>query len=119
MFRVIPDPQFVEDVPVPAPDGDSWQTQTLRTRYRALPQQELEALDEAGGAAAILERAVIGFYDLVDGDGAELAGMGEWRDRLLGYPHIRMALLRGYSEAVARHGLGNSGSSAAGGPPGH
>lgn len=125
MFRVVSDPQFVEEVPVDTPDGTGWVRQVLRTRFRVLPLAEVEALDQGGGdgavggVAAILERAVVEFLDLADGDGAPLDGAGDWRGRLLDYPHVRAALLRGYSSAVVRERLGNSAASAVSGRPAH
>lgn len=123
MFTVVRDPQFVEDVTVPSPDGTGWETQILRTRFRMLPDPELQAIlkgDAAEGSdlRAFAERAVVGFTDLVDDTGAALDGTGEWRDRLLDYRHVQLALLRGYSAAVVRHAMGNFANTAAAGPPG-
>ena len=120
MFTIDPDPKFIEDVRVDTPDGKGWVTQMLRTEFRVLPLDEVTILDEGGGGlAAVLERAVIGFYDLADASGATLDGFGEWRGKLLQMPNVRMALLRGYSAAVVRVSLGNSASSVAAGPPVH
>lgn len=113
MFKVIDDPQFVEDVKVDTPDGSGWQQQILRTRFRAVPASEIEALDEAGGAIAILERVVIGFEDLADALGKPLDGEGEWRAKLLDLPYVRLPLLRHFYAAQAGVRLGNSGPSAA------
>lgn len=122
MFTITDDPQFEEDVTVETPNGTGWITQKLRTRFRVLPLDEVTALDQGDGTGkagieAILERAVVGFRDLTDESGSTLDGFAEWRGKLLQLPHVRMALLRGYSTAVARVGLGNSASSAAAGRP--
>ena len=78
MFKVIKDPQFVEDVTVEMADGQGWQTQTLRTRFRMLPNAEILALttDETLDIAAVVDRAVVGFENLcnVDGNPIEDAG---------------------------------------------
>ena len=76
---------------------------------------------ETRGIDAVLARAVIGVLDLVDAAGTALDGSpeGEWRTKLLQLPHVRMALLRGYSAAVVRVSLGNSASSGGAGPPAH
>lgn len=79
MFRVIEDPQFVEDVKVDVPDGSGWRSQVLRTRFRALKVADMETLEEDGGARALLDRAVVGFEDLVDDAGSPVDGTGEWR----------------------------------------
>jgi hypothetical protein len=124
MFKIIEDPQFIEDVQVLTPDGDGWETQTLRTRFRVLPLAEVEALDQGDGegirgVAAILERAVVEFLNLADEKGNPLDGTGQVRAQLLNWPHIRAALLRGYSAAVVRERLGNFAPSAASGRPAH
>jgi hypothetical protein len=122
LFTIAEDPQFYEEVTVETPDGTGWTTQKLRTLFRVLPLDEVTALDQGDGTGrvgveAILERAVLGFRDLVDEKGKPLDGFGDWRGKLLQLPHVRMALLRGYSAAVTRVSLGNSASSAAAGRP--
>lgn len=116
MFRVIEDPQFVEDVKVDVPDGSGWRSQVLRTRFRALKVADMETLEEDGGARALLDRAVVGFEDLVDDAGSPVDGTGEWRVRLLEYAFIRTALIRAYYVAQAGLRAGNSAPSAAPGP---
>ncbi|MFZ5710350.1 MAG: hypothetical protein ACOY4T_11820 [Pseudomonadota bacterium] len=115
MFKVIEDPQFVHDVPVEVPDGDGWRTEMLRTRFRALAVSEMKAIDEAEGESLgiLLDRIVVSFEDLADADGKPLPGDGEWRARLLEYPFVRAALIRGYYAAQTGTRLGNSGPSAA------
>lgn len=116
MFKVIDNPEFVEDVPVEVPDGDGWRQDTLRTRFRALEVSEMEALEEAGGAMALLDRAVVAFENLGDAAEKPLDGAGEWRTKLLGYAYVRSALIRKYYVAQAGLRSGNSAPSAA---PGH
>jgi hypothetical protein len=113
---VIQDPQCVEDVRVDVPDGTGWTKQVLRTRFRAIPVTEMEELEQAGGAVAVLERVVVAFEDLVDGQKKAVDGAGEWRGRLLSYAFVRTGLIRAYFVAQAGLRSGNSGSSAAPGP---
>lgn len=115
MFRLIDDPEFLADVPVPMPGADgSWQVQMLRTRFRLLPRSQIAALEgDRVGEADILDRAVVGFEDVVDAAGQPLEGA---RARLLEYAHVRLALLRHYAAAQVDARLGNSGPSAAPGP---
>ena len=115
MFRVIEDPQFTVDVPVDLPDGDGWNSQMLRTRFRALPISELNAIDEAGGdtVMAFLDRAVVAFEGLVGVDGEQLDGRGEWRARLLEFAYVRSALVRGYYAGQSGARAGNSDPSVA------
>lgn len=112
MFEVIEDPQFVEDVRVDVPDGTGWRKDVLRTRFRAIPVSEMEELEKAGGATAVLDRVVVGFEDLVDKDKKPLDGTGEWRTRLLEYAFVRTALVRSYYVAQAGLRSGNSDPSA-------
>ena len=49
MFKVIEDPQFVEDVKVEVPDGAAgWRKEVLRTRFRALKVSDVNTLAEDG-----------------------------------------------------------------------
>lgn len=116
MFKVIEDPQFVEDVAVDVPDGSGWRREVLRTRFRALPVSDMEMLEEEGGAVALLDRAVVAFEDLAGPDGQPVPGDGEWRKRLLDYAFIRTALIKTYYVAQAGVRLGNSAPSVAPGP---
>lgn len=116
MFKVIEDPQFVEDVAVEVPDGTGWRREVLRTRFRALRASDIDTLVADGGAAAMLDRVVVEFEDLADESGKPVAGDGEWRARLLEYAFVRHALMRAYYAAQARVRLGNSAPSAAPGP---
>lgn len=119
MFKVIDEPQFVEDVRVDVPDGSGWRQEILRTRFRIPRVSDMDALEQAGGAIAVLERIVVNFEDLADEAGKPVDGAGEWRDKLLGYPFIRTALLKAFYVAQAGLRLGNSGASAAPGPAAH
>jgi hypothetical protein len=113
MFRVIEEPQFVEDVAVEVPDGTGWRPEVLRTRFRALKVSDIDTLNEDGGAVAVLDRAVVDFEDLADEAGKPVPGDGEWRARLLEYPFIRVALIRAYYAAQSGLRSGNSAPSAA------
>lgn len=116
MFKVIDNPEFVEDVPVDVPDGTGWRKDLLRTRFRALTVSDVNALVEDGGVNALLDRAVVGFEDLADESGKPVPGDGEWREKLLEYAFVRVALIRRYHDAQAGVRLGNSAPSAAPGP---
>lgn len=113
MFKVVDDPQFVEDVSVNTPDGTGWQKQILRTRFRAMQVSDIEALEEAGGAVAILDAAVVSFEDLVDAQDKPLDGEGPWREKLLQFAYVRTALIRHFYTAQAGLRLGNLEASAA------
>lgn len=119
MFKVIDEPQFVEDVRVDVPDGTGWRQEVLRTRFRIPRISEIEDLEQAGGAIAVLERIVVNFEDLADEAGKPVDGAGEWRDKLLGYAFIRTALIKAFYVAQSGLRLGNSVSSAAPGPGAH
>lgn len=114
MFKIVEDPQFTEDVQVDVPDGDGWQRQVLRTRFRALPLTELRAIDEAEGESLtiLLDRVVVRFENLVDAEGNPLPGDGEWRQKMLDYQFVRAGLLRGFYAAQAGARSGNSDPSA-------
>lgn len=116
MFKVVDDPQFVEDVKVNTPDGSGWQQQILRTRFRAVPVSDLEALNEAGGAVAVLDRIVVGFEDLADAQDKPLDGEGEWRAKLLDLAYVRLPLIKHFYDAHAGVRLGNLETLAAPGP---
>jgi hypothetical protein len=100
-------------VRVDVPDGAGWRQDILKTRFRALRVSDLDMLEKDGGAAAVLDRAVVSFDDLADQDGKPVDGDGPWRARLLEYAFVRTALLRAYYVAQAGLRSGNSGPSAA------
>lgn len=113
MFKVIEDPQFVEDVAVSVPSGNSWRQEVLRTRFRALRVSDVETLIEDGGAAALLDRVVVNFEDLADEAGKPVPGDGEWRAKVLEYAFVRTALIQAYYAAQSGLRSGNSVPSAA------
>lgn len=109
MFKIVENPEFTHDVAVSVPVDDGHAEETLRTRFRVLPDVEADAFDlrQPEGQRSFLEAAVVGFSDLVDAEGKHLDCTPALRGRLLDTPYIRTALVLAYVRAVAGARRGN------------
>ena len=102
MFKLSSDPQFTHRVSVFTPVDGGHKTETMQVRYRVLPVADVAAFDLSteSGTTDLLSRVVVHIADLVDDGGEPLL----WSDRvahsLFALPHARMAIVRGYFDAV-------------------
>ncbi|WP_322895176.1 MULTISPECIES: hypothetical protein [unclassified Yoonia] len=109
MFKVTHNPEFTHDVPVQVPVDGGHLEQKLRTRFRMMDLDQIDAFDLSTkeGNTTFLQRVVIGFEDLVDEDNNRLECTDALRDRMLMQPHIRMGLTQAYNRAVYKARVGN------------
>ena len=107
MLKIITDPQFTIDVDV-ALEGAEY-GQTLRTTFRAIPEDEIldHDITTPDGFKAFLRRVVVKFHDLVDDADQPVAETSALRDQIFGFIHIRNALNRAYWQAQFKAKKGN------------
>lgn len=109
MFKIIQKPEFTHDVPLAMPSDGGHSEVILRTRFRALPDQETGEFDlrSSEGTKAFLCAVVVHFEDLVDAAGTPVAYDQAIRDEMLDHGWIRNGLVLGYVNAVSRARVGN------------
>ena len=107
MLKIITDPQFTIDVDVAHEGAEA--PQTLRTTFRAIPEDEILDHDVStpDGFKAFLRRVVVKFHDLVDDADQPVPYSDALRDQVLNFIHIRNALNRGYFDALYKAKKGN------------
>lgn len=105
MFLIDDEPTFQTDVTVTV----GGKSQTLATTFRALPDSDVEGFDMAtlAGIKGFLARAVVSFDNLGDAKGNARADSPDVRQRLIGYQHIRVALVRAYFAEIVGARTGN------------
>jgi hypothetical protein len=115
MFRINPNPTFTRTVKINVPtdinaptDTGSFE-ETMRARFRVLGIKEFEGFDlgTEPGMRSFLDRAVVKCDELLDLDGNPVEWSDEVRDRLFDLPHVRVALIRTYTESLAEARKGN------------
>ncbi len=101
-FKIVATPEFTHAVPVMVPVDGGHREETLRARFRVVPDEEADV-----DVKAFLQKAFIGVEDLVDDSGKPVVWSDELRDRLIGIPFVRSALARAYMAAITKERLGN------------
>lgn len=109
MFKIVKNPEFTHTVPVLVPVDGGYDNQSLKTRFRVLPADELARHDFASpeGTEAYLRAIVVRFDDVEGEDGKPVPHSDALMTQLLGVGYIRMAVLRAYTEAMTKARLGN------------
>jgi len=88
-------------VQVPA-DGGVYVEQRFSARFRLTPAQQAGALlleDPSG--RALIRHALVGWSEVVDDAGKEVAFSAEAAELMLGIPYVFTALAASYSDSVA------------------
>lgn len=103
MFKLSSDPQFTHRVSIAVPVDGGHETATMQVRYRVLPVAEVAAFDLAteAGTTDLLNRVVAHVADLIDDDGEPLLWSDRVANMLFALPHARLAIVRGYFDAVS------------------
>ncbi len=109
MFRIVDNPEFTHSVEVQVPVDGGWKAETLKARFRILPEAETDTGDLGAAEASkeYLRRVLVRLEDLVDEAGKALDYNDELRERVLALPHVRLALVRAYVRAQTRVVEGN------------
>lgn len=102
-FRIIDRPEFIVDVSVTMPDGE---TQTLTTSYHGLPEEELGDLDWTPGEPfrASLRTIVKGFTNVEGPDGKVVSTVTQDHplfEAVIAQGFTRVALMRSYHNAMS------------------
>lgn len=109
MFRIVDRPEFTHEVPVQVPVDGGWKAETLKARFRILPEAEEDTGDLYSTEASkeYLRRILVRLDDLVDEAGKPVEYSDEMRERVLALPYARLALIRAYARAQVRAAEGN------------
>lgn len=104
MFKVVDTPTFTHTVTVFSPTDAGHTAETLKVTYELISTDEADRFDTGTreGTTEFLKRIIHRMDDLVSESGSALSYSEALRDRLIAMPHIRLALLTGYFDAVAK-----------------
>lgn len=108
MFNVLDNVTFTRTVTVVIPVDGGVEKLSLPTRFRLLPDDELDDLDisRTDGVKEFLRRVIVDFHDLKDGK-AEVPYNDALREKLLKWGPVRTGLLTAYRKALAEGYEGN------------
>lgn len=107
MLTITNTPEFTHTVHVMTPIDGGHREDTFKARFRMLeddPDVDFFNVDSVKGH---LRRLVVLMEDLVDEQGQQIPYSDDVRDRMLSLPHVRIALLRTYRDALAKERVGN------------
>ncbi|PWE29965.1 hypothetical protein DDZ14_16110 [Maritimibacter sp. 55A14] len=109
MFKVTETPEFTHKVPVMVPVDGGHREESFDVRYRVIDGDVDEQFDlqDPEGLKAFLRAAIVRIGDIVDDNDKPLSWNDALRDRILGLPYARIALLRGYMTAITKARTGN------------
>jgi hypothetical protein len=103
MFKLAVNPTFKHEVKVHSPVDGGYKVETIRATYNLLSTEEAKAFDLSSpdGTSAFLKRVIARLDDIVDDNERPMPHSDELRDRVIVMPHVRVALWRGYFDAIA------------------
>lgn len=109
MFTIVKNREFTHAVPVMVPSDGGHTEETLRCRFRAVPQADLMEFDlsTADGTIGWLRTVCVSFEDVVNEAGAQMPMNDALRDEILSSSFIQIALIRHYTIAMSKARLGN------------
>lgn len=108
MFKIVKNPTFTTTATIHVPTDDGIVPQTLRVRFRVLPDDEQPLSEDKG--LSFLRDAIVHLDDIVDEDGTPLSYSDDLRDQLLGRAYVRFGLLGAYFSAQLGRGAAASGN---------
>lgn len=108
-FRIVDKPTFTHTVRVAVPCDGGHREETLSATYRVLETDAAEGHDLAtsAGTADFLRASVQRLDDIVDDAGNAIPWSEALFDRMIRLPYVRLALVRGYFDGVAKARVGN------------
>lgn len=109
MFKIAKNPQFTHSIPVLVPVDNGHEERPLKVRFRVLPIDDVNQHDPrtSEGTEAFLRAVVVRFEDVVDENGELMPSDDTLTSQMLALPYIRIALVKGYYDAVQKVRLGN------------
>lgn len=109
MFKIVADPTFTHTVKIKVPIDGGFTEETCKATYRVLDPAVAESFDLGSrqGSTDFLRAAIVRLDDLCDAEKKPV----EWSDavftQVLRLPYARVALARGYYNAVTEAVTGN------------
>lgn len=107
MLTITDTPEFTHTVRVLTPVDGGHREDTFKARFKVLEDDPDADFFNVESVKSHLRRLVTGMEDLADESGNEIPYSDEVRDRILCLPHVRIALLRTYRDALAKERAGN------------
>jgi len=109
MFKLAANPTFSHVVRVQVPIDGGHAQETFRARFRVLPAERAAEFDfgNEAGTRDFLVAAIDHLDEIADEQGHLLPYSDELRDRVIGLPYVRQALLNAYLTGVAGAAAGN------------
>jgi len=108
-FKIIENPTFVHTVPVMVPIDGGHAEQSLKAKFRVVPQDELmhHDLRTAEGTESYCRAIVADFGDIEDETGNPVPTTEDVRNTLFRTPFVQIALIRSYTAAMSKARTGN------------
>lgn len=108
MFNITETPEFTHIVHVQTPVDGGHREDTFKARFRVIDDEDQKAnFYKVGEVKDYLRKLLISMDDLADGQKKPIPYSDEVRDKMLALPHVRMALLKTYNEALTKARVGN------------
>lgn len=109
MFKIVKNPEFTHTVPVLVPVDGGHSEQSMKVRFRVVPQDELmnHNLGTADGTESYCRAICVGFADIVGEDDQPIPPSDEVNNILFRQPYVQIALIRAYTQAMSKARLGN------------
>lgn len=108
-FKVVQERQFTHRVKIFTPVDGGHKEESLKVTYRVIDAEELDRYDLSSTQEStdFLRAVVVRIDEAIGEDDAPLPYNDELRDVLLGMPHVRAALGRGYFDGIGKGRKGN------------
>jgi hypothetical protein len=109
MFNVTTRPEFTHTVHVQTPVDGGHKEETFQARFRVIDEEEGKSItfSQVSETKVYLRSIVVSMDDLGDSNNDAVSYNDEIREQMLALPHVRIALLRTYNEALAKARVGN------------
>lgn len=109
MFKIVKNPTFTHIVPVMVPVDGGHEEQSLKVKFRVVPQDELSLHDlrSPEGTESYCRAIVAEFGDIVNEGNMPVPPSDEVNDTLFRTPFVQIAVIRAYTLAMAKARAGN------------
>ncbi|PCH71944.1 MAG: hypothetical protein COC12_07000 [Rhodobacteraceae bacterium] len=108
MFNIAETPEFTHTVHVLTPVDGGHREDTFKARFKVVDDEENKAdFYKVGEVKDYLRGLLVGMEDLVDEQKNPVPYSDSVRDQMLALPHVRLALLKTYNQALAKARVGN------------